>query len=148
MHLHLGADHAAIDLKNDLVTRLRNGGHTVTDHGPHSEARVDYPDFAAAVCREVAKEPGCLGILICGSGVGMSMAANKIRGIRAAHVQDSLTARLSREHNDANVLCLGARILGPELAMDCVRAWLEASFEGGRHAGRIQKIHALEEQQP
>lgn len=145
MHLHLGADHAAYELKQELVDRLSAGGHTVTDHGPPNGDRVDYPDFAAKVCRAVLGQPGSVGVLVCGSGVGMSIAANKFRGIRAAHVQDPLTARLSREHNDANVLCLGPRIIGPETAWACVTAWLGAAFEGGRHSDRLEKIRLLEE---
>ncbi len=142
--VHLGADHAAVDLKNELADRLRDAGHTVQDHGPATADRVDYPDYAEKVGRAIQENDGHLGILVCGSGIGMSISANKLTGIRAAHVQDPLSARLSRQHNDANVLCLGARILGPELAWDIVENWLSASFEGGRHTGRVDKIRRLE----
>lgn len=141
---HLASDHAATELKEFLKNSLISAGHEVRDLGPFSIDRVDYPDYAKLVCDAVLQNPGHFGILLCGSGIGMSIAANKIPGIRAAHVQDPLSASLSRQHNDATVLCLGARILGPELALACVQNFLAATFEGGRHKDRIAKIHALE----
>lgn len=142
---HLGADHAAIDMKTFIKEKLEQAGHRVVDHGPHTTDRVDYPDYAKLVSQQVRQNNGEFGILLCGSGIGMSIAANKFAGIRAAHVQDPLSARLCRQHNDANVLCIGARILGPELAWDIVVNFAAASFEGGRHADRIAKISALEQ---
>ena len=140
----IGCDHAAVALKDQIVKELKASGHPVEDLGAFGTESVDYPDFAAAVSRRVASGAADRGILICGTGIGMSMAANKFPGIRAAVCHDATTARLSRQHNDANVLCLGARIVGPAVASDIVAAWLAAGFEGGRHQRRIDKISALE----
>ncbi len=139
----VGADHAGIALKAELVEHLGARGIEVLDLGTHGSERVDYPDFGAAVGRAVAEGRAELGIAVCGSGLGICMAANKIAGIRAASVYDATSARLSRQHNDANVICLGERLTGPEVARDAVDAWLDAAFEGGRHVGRVAKLDAL-----
>ena len=142
--LAIGADHAGFLLKNHLAQKLRAEGHDVQDLGTHDAQSVDYPDFAAAVGRAVAGGDAELGILVCGSGIGVAIAANKIPGVRAATCNDLYTARLSRAHNDANVLTLGARVVGEGLAEEIVVAFLASPFEEGRHARRVAKIHALE----
>jgi ribose 5-phosphate isomerase B len=138
-----GSDHAGFALKAALVDHLRANGHEVVDVGTHSAERVDYPDYGASVGRAVASGDAELGLCVCGSGIGIAIAANKIPGIRAATVHDVTSARLTREHNDANVICIGERLTGPEVARDAVDAFLAASFEGGRHAERVAKIDAL-----
>lgn len=139
----VGSDHAGFALKRELVEHLATRGIEVLDVGAHSTERVDYPDYGVAVGRAVVSGQAELGIAVCGSGIGIGIAANKVAGVRAATVHDATSARLSRQHNDANVLCLGERLTGPEVAVDAVDAWLDASFEGGRHAGRVAKIDAL-----
>ena len=137
MKIALGSDHGGFALKREIADWLKEAGHEVLDLGNEGTASVDYPDYADKVCRAVLSG-GCeRGILICGTGIGMSMAANRHRGIRAALCHDAFTARMSREHNDANVLCLGGRVLGPALALDIVAVWLATAFEGGRHQRRI-----------
>ena len=137
MKVAIGCDHGGIGLKAEIVPLLQQLGHTVEDRGCDSAESVDYPDFARAVCAQV-QSGGCeRGILICGTGVGMSMAANRFEGIRAALGNELFTARMSREHNDANVLCLGARVIGPGLAGEIVRTWISTEFAGGRHQRRI-----------
>ena len=140
----LGCDHAGVQLKGSIAEHLAARGLECRDYGTYDEASCDYPDFAEKVGRAVVEGQAERGILICGTGVGISIAANKIEGVRAALCTDTFTARMSREHNDANVLCLGARVVGVGLALDIVTAWLDARFEGGRHQRRIDKIHALE----
>ena len=140
----VGCDHGGFTLKGHLADELRSLGHEVIDLGTHSADRVDYPDFGAAVGRSVAGGEAELGVCVCGSGIGIAMAANKIPGIRAATVHDANSARLAREHNDANVLCLGERLVDPEVASEAVRAWLGAEFEGGRHIGRVAKLAELD----
>lgn len=142
--LALGADHAGYLLKNELAKKLAAAGYQVNDLGTDGAASVDYPDFAAAVGRAVAAGEAELGIVVCGSGIGVAIAANKVAGIRAATCNDLYTARLSRAHNDANVLALGARILGQGLAEEIVEVFLSTPFEGGRHCGRVVKISRLE----
>ncbi|MCC6226863.1 MAG: ribose 5-phosphate isomerase B [Microthrixaceae bacterium] len=142
----VGADHAGFRLKQLLAGRLLVLGHEVDDHGTMSEERVDYPDFAVSVARAVAGGDAELGVLVCGSGVGVSIAANKVAGIRAATVHDFTSARLAREHNDANIVCLGARFIGEQVAIDALDAFLDAGFEGGRHVERVAKITALDAQ--
>lgn len=137
----IGADHAGVSLKDLLAGHLRSRGIEVVDLGPHSTASVDYPDFARAVCSAVL-ERGAVGVLVCGTGIGMSMTANKVPGIRAAVCALGLQARMTRLHNDANVLCLGERITGPGLAVDILDIFLDTPFEGGRHARRVDKIEA------
>lgn len=141
----VGADHAGFLLKTTVVEHLRALGHDVVDLGTDSDARVDYPDFGAAVGRTVADGTAEAGVCVCGSGIGIAMAAGKVPGIRAATVHDVTSARLAREHNDANVICIGARFLGEQTALDAVDAYLAADFEGGRHQGRVQKIDQLDE---
>jgi len=140
----VGSDHAGYSLKQRLATELRTLGHEVLDLGAHDADRVDYPDFGAAVGRAVAGAEADLGVCVCGSGIGIAMAANKVPGVRAAPVHDATSARLARQHNDANVLCLGERLLDPGVASEAVRAWLDAEFEGGRHVGRVAKLAELD----
>ena len=140
----IGCDHAAVALKDLVVAHLRGAGYQIEDLGTHSTDPVDYPDLAAQVARRVAAGGAERGILCCGTGIGMSIAANKIPGIRAALCHDTTTARLSRLHNDANVLCMGGRTTGSETARDIVSTWLNTAYEGGRHAQRVDKITALE----
>ncbi|MDR1857020.1 MAG: ribose 5-phosphate isomerase B [Desulfovibrio sp.] len=137
--LHIACDHAGFPLKGVITDRLAGLGYVLEDHGASSDARCDYPVFAERLCREVLKT-GAPGILICGTGIGMSIAANRIQGIRAALCTTELHARLARAHNDANVLCLGARMTGEELAFAIVQAFLQGTFEGGRHAARLALI--------
>lgn len=148
MRIAIGADHAGYDAKEALKRRLGQRGDAVEDVGTHGTASVDYPDFAARVARIVAAGRADLGVLVCGSGIGMSIAANKVRGIRAAHCTDPYSARMAREHNDANVLCLGSRVTGEGLLEEVLEAFLCASFQGGRHAQRVDKIARLEETAP
>ena len=137
MKVAIGCDHGGIDLKKDIIAVLRELGHEVEDQGCDSSDSVDYPNFAKTVSTLV-KEGECeRGILICGTGIGMSMAANRIPGIRAALCHEMFSARMSREHNDANILCLGARVTGPGLAQEIVRTWMTSDFSGGRHQRRI-----------
>ena len=140
----VGSDHAGYSLKQRLAAELRTLGHEVLDLGAHDADRVDYPDFGAAVGRAVAGAEADLGVCVCGSGIGIAMAANKVPGVRAAPVHDATSARLARQHNDANVLCLGERLLDPDVASEAVRAWLDAEFEGGRHVGRVAKLAELD----
>ncbi len=143
MKYFIGADHAGIDIKAYVKELFEKRGHEVIDLGPHNKDRVDYPDFAEKVCQSVLKEEGSKGILICGSGIGMSMAANKFDGIRAALCHNEYSAKMAREHNDANVICLGERVSGYGMVEAIIDAWDKASFEGGRHEGRVKKINAL-----
>lgn len=148
MEIAVGADHAGFALKQRIKQELEKQGHQVHDLGTNSGESVDYPDFAAKVCREVIGGQVQRGILVCGTGVGMAMAANKLPGIRAASVCGPVAARLSRAHNDANVLTLGARLLNETEALAIVRVWLETEFSGeGRHQRRVQKIAELERKQ-
>jgi ribose 5-phosphate isomerase B len=142
MRLALAADHGGVDLKDALVRRLTAAGHAVTDCGTHGHGSVDYPDFARVVADKVLGDEVDRGILVCGTGQGMAMAANKIPGIRAGVVSDTFSARMVAEHNDARILCLGARVVGPSLADAIVDSYLAATFEGGRHARRVAKIEA------
>ena len=143
MRIAVGADHAGYGLKEALSEHLRAAGHDVTDCGTHSSDRVDYPDFGAAVGRAVAGGDADLGVCVCGSGNGIAMAANKIAGVRAAVAYDVTSARLARAHNDANVLCIGERLTGAEVAQEALDAWLDAAFDGGRHEARVAKLDAL-----
>jgi len=142
--IHVGCDHAAVAAKNVVIDELRARGFDVDDVGTDGTASVDYPDYAEKVGRAVADGEACCGVLLCGSGIGMSIAANKIAGVRAALVHDVTGAELSRRHNDANVLVLGGGMLGDRLIREIVRTWVESDFEGGRHSLRIDKIRALE----
>jgi len=143
MIIALGADHAGLPLKDELVVWLKDQGHEALDQGTFSSQSCDYPVFAAAVAEEVLAGRAERGLLVCGSGIGMAVAANRFPGIRAANCHDLYAARLCREHNDANVLTLGARILGPGLAREIVRVWLETGFLGGRHQRRIDQLDRL-----
>lgn len=138
-----GSDHAGYRLKGLLVERLGERGHEVVDLGTHSEERVDYPDFGSAVGRAVAGGEADLGVCVCGSGIGIAMAANKISGIRAAVVHDTTSAALARRHNNANVVCFGQRLLAEPTALAALDAFLDADFEGGRHVARVAKLDAL-----
>ncbi len=141
----IGSDHGGLNLKTALNSYLHRRGIEVTDAGTSGDASVDYPDFGQKVAETVIAGEAELGILICGTGIGMSITANKIPGIRAALVTDVFMARMAREHNNANVLVLGGRVLDEQKACDLVGAWLDATFEGGRHQARLDKITALEE---
>ena len=140
MKIAIGCDHGGLDLKNMVAALLGELGHEVDNHGCDSPESVDYPDFAKSVCNAVRDGRNERGILICGTGIGMSMAANRIPGIRAALCHEQFTARMSREHNNANVLCMGARVIGPGLAVEMVRTWLATEFAGGRHQRRLDKF--------
>ena len=141
----LGADHAGYVLKEALKGWLINHGYQVLDLGTHSTESVDYPDYAGLVAESVADHKVERGLLICGTGIGMSIAANKVPGVRAALCADLYTARMSREHNDVNVLCLGARLTGRDLGREILEIWLDSTFAGDRHARRVGKITALEQ---
>ncbi len=143
--VYIGSDHAGFAIKGFVKELFEKRGYEVEDLGTHSSERVDYPDFAAKVARAVAADPDSWGVLICGTGIGMSIAANKIKGIRAAEVHDYYTAQMARAHNDANVLCFGERVVGPGVVESIVEAWCTTQFEGGRHEKRVKKIMALEE---
>ncbi|MCO4772863.1 MAG: ribose 5-phosphate isomerase B [Deltaproteobacteria bacterium] len=140
MKIALGADHGGVGLKDELATHLREQGHEVSDLGTSGSASVDYPDYAQAVAAQVADGTVDRGILVCGTGQGMAMAANKVPGVRAGVVSDTFSAQMIAEHNDARILCLGARVVGPSLAQAIVDSYLGATFEGGRHARRVGKI--------
>jgi ribose 5-phosphate isomerase B len=143
VRLAIAADHAGYALKETIKHALGASAIEVEDLGTDSDASVDYPDFAVAVARRVAAGACDGGILVCGTGIGMAMAANKIAGVRAATVWNAETARLAREHNDANILALGARVLPADVALSLVRIFLDTPFAGGRHQGRVDKIDAL-----
>lgn len=140
----LGCDHAGFELKKKVIAHLEEKGWEVLDVGTHSADSCDYPAIAHAVCKNIQDGVTELGILICGTGIGMSMAANKHKGIRAAACSDTFSARLTRMHNDANVLCFGERVVGMGLALDLVDAFLDAEFEGGKHQRRVDMITAIE----
>ena len=142
----LGADHAGFQAKESIRKYLESAGYEVSDQGTWSEESVDYPDFAIKVARRVQQGQNDLGILVCGTGIGMAMAANKIGGVRAAVAHDAMTARMSREHNDANVLALGARVLNEREIIDAATSFLSAQFAGGRHQRRIDKISELDQE--
>ena len=143
MRVVIGSDHAGLRLKEALKKSLIERGHEVEDVGTDANDPVDYPDFAVAVGRAVVDKGG-LGVLICGTGIGVSIAANKIPGVRAARCDEPYSAKMARAHNDANVLCMGERVVGQGVADMTMRAFLETPFEGGRHAGRVAKIVALD----
>ena len=138
--LVVASDHAGLALKTEIAATLREQGWTVDDLGTHDSQSCDYPDYAHRLAETIESGRHTLGVLVCGTGIGMSIAANRHRNVRAAACTDPYAARMSREHNDANVLCLGARIVGAGLAQDIVAAFLAARFEGGRHARRVDKL--------
>ncbi len=144
MHIAIGSDHAGYRLKEHFKGVLKEDGHTVDDLGTHSEEPVDYPPICAAVARAVAEGKAERGIVLGGSGQGEQITANKVRGIRAALCNDLYTARVSREHNDANVLAMGGRVVGEGLAEEILRLWLSTGFEGGRHERRVKQITEIE----
>jgi ribose 5-phosphate isomerase B len=140
----LGADHAGLPLKEVVKAWLSGTGHDVLDLGTHTADSVDYPDYATLVADALVDGTAKRGILVCGTGIGMAIAANKVPGVRAAPCADTFTARLAREHNDTNVLALGARITGDDAAIEIVRVWLETAFAGDRHVRRVEKLAAIE----
>lgn len=140
----VASDHAALGPKQQVCRLVEEQGFAVEDLGPVGPDSVDYPDYAAALCAKVVSGEADQGILLCGSGIGMSIAANKVNGIRAALVHDVTTAALSRQHNDANVLCLGGGMIGERLLTEIVQVWLSTAFEAGRHSRRVEKMMALE----
>jgi len=142
----VGSDHAGFDLKEKVKGWLQEAGHEVSDCGPAVCESCDYPDFAATTAQAVATGQCILGVLVCGSGIGMSIAANKVDGIRAALCSEPVSAGLSRQHNDANILCIGSRMLGDEMAQAVLAAFLAGEFAGGRHQRRVEKIARLEKQ--
>jgi ribose 5-phosphate isomerase B len=144
MRIAVGSDHRGYEAKQRVLNLLQKLGHEVSDLGPAGSDSVDYPDYAFQVAQAVGEGRVDRGILICGTGIGMCIAANKVPGVRAAPCHDSVTAEMSRRHNDANVLCLSADMLGDELIDRMVRIWLECPFEGGRHARRVEKITRYE----
>ncbi len=146
MQIAIGCDHRGYQVKTKIVELLKRLEHTVIDVGTDDTASVDYPDIAADVAHRVSKGEADRGILICGSGLGMCIAANKVPGIRAASCHDDLTAEMSRRHNNLNVLCLSADMLGEKLIDRMVEIWLKTEFEGGRHARRVEKITELEQE--
>jgi len=144
----LGADHAGWELKEALKAWLMDAGYQVLDFGTHGPDSVDYPDYALQVAEAVTVGKVARGVLVCGTGIGMTIAANKVSGIRAALCGDVFTARMSREHNDANVLALAGRLTGRETGLEILRAWLDTQFAGGRHARRVDKIGEMERVPP
>jgi ribose 5-phosphate isomerase B len=144
MRYAIGCDHAGFPLKAPLMEELRAQGHEILDMGTDGGESVDYPLFAARVARAVLSREADLGMLVCGTGLGMGISANKFRGIRAAIVSDEYSARMARRHTNCNILCMGARVLGPGAAVDVLRAWTGEAYEGGRHQRRVDMIGELE----
>ena len=147
MKIAVGCDHGGLEHKNAIAEHLKERGFEITDFGIYENKSVDYPDIAYPLAKAVAKGECDLGILVCGTGIGMSLAANKFKGIRAAVCGDFFSAKYTRAHNDANILCLGQRVTGEGLALELVRVFLDTEFEGGRHAVRVQKITDIENKQ-
>lgn len=143
MKIMIGCDHGGFELKEKLAAYLKKGDHQVEDIGVHSLESVDYPDYAVKVAQSVALGKVDRGILVCGSGLGMCITANRVEGVRAVAVSEPFSARMSRRHNDSNVLCLGGRFIGQDMAVEILSAWLEEAFEGGRHQRRIDRIEQL-----
>lgn len=146
MKIAISSDHGGNYLRKEIIQLLTEQNIEFEDFGPSTDDSVDYPDFAASVSQGVAEGKFDRGILICGTGIGMSIAANKVKGIRCALVHDLFSAKATREHNDTNVLAMGERVIGPGLAREIVNTWLNTEFEGGRHARRIEKLSGLEGQ--
>ncbi len=144
MKIAIGNDHAAVAMKNEIKAYLEELGHEVINFGTDTTDSVNYPEYGEAVGRAVAAQEVDCGVLICGTGVGISLAANKVKGVRAAVCSEPVTARLVKEHNNANIIAFGARIVGIEVAKEIVRAYLEAQFQGGRHQTRVDLIHEIE----
>ena len=143
----LACDHAAVELKKKVIAHLENLGYTTIDVGTHTAESCAYPEYASAACQKIQNGEADLGILICGTGIGMGMAANKHRGIRAAICSDTFSASATRLHNDANVLCFGARVVGEGVAMQLVDAFIGTEYEGGRHQSRVDMLTAIEERE-
>ena len=141
--INIGSDHGGFTLQQTIIHYLKSNGYEIDNVGCFSEESCDYPVIAKQVCEKVTSSDN-LGILVCGTGLGMSIYANKVKGIRASHCTDTFSARLTRQHNDSNILCLGERITGSGLALDIVDEWLNASFEGGRHQRRVDMINELD----
>jgi ribose 5-phosphate isomerase B len=144
MKIAVASDHRGIDMKIRIIDMIRSHGHEAQDFGPNSPESVDYPDYASKVSGAVSQQQIDRGILICGTGIGMCIVANKYDGVRAAPVHDELTAELSRRHNDANVLCLSADLIGEQALERIMSIWLKTEFEGGRHARRLEKVREIE----
>ncbi len=144
LRVAIGSDHAGFDLKQDLIAFMEERGLEVIDVGTHQRESCDYPDYARAACQKVLEGEADRAVLICGTGIGMAIAANKLPGIRAACCTEPYSARLTRQDNDSNVLTLGARVIGPGMAREILATWLETPFAGGRHQRRLDKIAALE----
>ncbi|EAE5717228.1 ribose 5-phosphate isomerase B [Listeria monocytogenes] len=143
----IASDHSGIELRKSIISYLESVGISYEEFGPEAPESVDYPGLAITVSEKVVNQEVDRGILVCGTGIGMSIAANKVKGIRCALVGDTFSAHATREHNDTNVLALGARVIGPGLAEDIVKIWLETAYEGGRHANRVGQITAYEDSQ-
>jgi ribose 5-phosphate isomerase B len=146
MRIAIASDHRGYHLKEKMISMLRSKGHEVHDDGTLSDESVDYPDFAAIVAQKVSDGTVERGVLICGTGIGMAIAANKFCGVRAAACNDEVTAEMSRRHNDANILCLSADLLSPRVVERMIEIWIDTEFEGGRHMRRVEKIKQLEEE--
>ncbi len=146
MKFFIATDHAGIEYKDFVIDLLKSKGVEVEDLGPYSKDRVDYPDYAKKCAIEVAQNSGSFGILICGTGIGMSLAANKVKGIRAALCHDAYTAAMARAHNNANILCFGQRVVGLGVVESIIDAFLNTNFEGGRHETRVEKIMQIEQE--
>lgn len=147
MKVFIGCDHAALGMKNEIVEYVKSLGFEAHDEGTYTEERVDYPVYAKKVALAVKENEGSLGILICGTGIGMSLAANKVKGIRAAAVSEVYSAKLTRQHNNSNIVCIGARVIGVETAKMIVDAFLGTEFEGERHQRRVDMITEIENEQ-
>ncbi len=148
MKIAVASDHRGVKMKSQILSKLAALGHEALDLGPSGDAQVDYPDFAALVAEQISRHEVDRGILICGTGMGMCIAANKFPGVRAVTCHDQMTAEMSRRHNDANVLCLSADLTSDKLLNEMVDLWLSTAFEGGRHARRLDKIAVIEQGQP
>jgi ribose 5-phosphate isomerase B len=147
MKIAIGSDHTAVELKSQVIEHLIDSGHEVFDMGPNTTERTHYPIYADLVCKEIQSNKVDRGVLICGTGVGMSIAANKHIGIRAVVCSDTFSARASKAHNDTQIICFGARVVGPELAFDIVDSFLSATYEGGRHQLRVDMLNELDNKQ-
>jgi len=147
MKFFIATDHAGIEYKDFVIELLKSRGIEVEDLGPYSKDRVDYPDYAKKCALAVAQNSGSYGILICGTGIGMSLAANKVKGIRAALCHDAYTAAMAKAHNNANILCFGQRVVGLGVAESIIDAFLKTKFEGGRHQTRVEKIMQIEKEE-
>lgn len=144
MRIVMASDHGATELRREVFEHIRQQGYSVADLGTHENASVDYPDFATLAVQKIRDGEADRAVLMCGTGLGISMSANRYRGIRAAPCHNEFDARMSRQHNDANVLAMGGRVIGPGLAKSIFDAWIEAEFEGGRHQRRVEKVEAIE----